>query len=180
MAGLLTPEQKKLAYRLRASGLSLAEVGRQAGCTATSVTRIERDRPVGEEVPDSWTPQAGHLTIEDREQILLGMARGESFSRIARGLGRAPSTVTREVANNGGQDNYQAWAAHQRAHEQARRPKPFRLTAGPLLTEVTERLTQLWSPQEISARLVTDYPDDEQMRVSHETIYQSLIAGGTR
>ena len=178
MVGLLTPEQRKLAYRLRASGLSLAEVGRQAGCTATSVTRIERERPLGEEVPDSWTLRAGHLTIGDREQILLGIGRGDSFSRIARDLGRAPSTVPREVAANGGREGYQAWAAQQRAHEQARRPKPFSLTEGPLLTEVTARLTQLWSPREISARLVTDFPDDEAMRVSHETIYQSLFVQG--
>jgi len=71
-----------------------------------------------------------------------------------------------------------AWAAHQRARAAARRPKPCKLRAGRLLDEVTKRLEQLWSPDEIAPRLPLDFPDDPEMRVSHETIYQSLFVQG--
>lgn len=129
-------------------------------------------------VPDPWHPRQGRLTVLEREQVLLGLARGDSMSAIARSLGRAPSTVTREVAANGGREGYRAWAAHQRARAQVRRPKHFKLRSGPLLVEVSLRLLQLWSPDEIAGRLRTDYPDDPGMRVSHETIYQSLFVQG--
>ena len=120
----------------------------------------------------------GCLTIHDREQILLGIGRGESLSAIARGLGRAPSTITREVNANGGSEDYSAWHAHERARREARRPKPCKLGPGRLLDEVAKRLEQLWSPQEIARRLPLDLPDDPEMRVSHETIYQALFVQG--
>ena len=129
-------------------------------------------------LPDPWQPRPGRLDVLEREQVLLGLARGESMSVIARGLGRAPSTITREVAANGGRAGYRAWHAHQRARDQTRRPKCFKLRHGPLLLEVSLRLTQLWSPQEIAGRLRSDFPDDPGMRVSHETIYQSLFVQG--
>lgn len=66
------------------------------------------------------------------------------------------------------------WKSHDRARDRTRRPKPAKLCRGPLLTEVSKRLGQLWSPQEISQRVRLDYPDDPEMRVSHETIYKSL------
>src|SRR5581483_11150674 len=103
---------------------------------------------------------------------------GESLSAIARRLGRRPSTITREVAANDGREAYSAWAAHQRARGRARRPKPCKLRQGPLLDEVTRRLKELWSPQEIAQRLRIDFPDDPEMRVSHETIYQALFVQG--
>jgi IS30 family transposase len=129
-------------------------------------------------VPDDWEPRPGCLSIADREEILVGIRAGGSLSSIALRLGRAPSTVTREVAANGGRENYSAWHAHQRARQQAKRPKPCKLKAGRLLAEVTKRLQQLWSPDEISRRLPLDFPDDPEMRVSHETIYQSLFVQG--
>jgi transposase, IS30 family len=118
------------------------------------------------------------LSIADREEILVGIRGEESLSSIARRLGRAPSTLTREVTANGGRAGYSAWHAHQRARQQARRPKPCKLRAGRLLDEVSRRLEQLWSPQEIAQRLGLDFPDDPEMRVSHETIYQSLFVQG--
>ena len=126
----------------------------------------------------AWTPRAGRPTIDDREQILLGVRAHESMSAIARRIGRSPSTVTREVSANGGPAGYVAWRAQLRAQEYARRPKPGRLVHGPLQREVTKRLEQFWSPQEISRRLPLDYPDDPTMRVSHETTYQSLFVQG--
>jgi IS30 family transposase len=129
-------------------------------------------------VADLWQPRPGCLTIVDREEILVGIRAGDSLTVIAQELGRAPSTVSREVAANGGRDGYSAWAAHQRARRQSRRPKPCKLRSGPLRDEVARRLQQLWSPDEISRRLPLDFPDDPEMRVSHETIYQSLFVQG--
>ena len=121
---------------------------------------------------------SGDVMIDHREQVLLGLRAERSMSEIARQLGRHPSTVTREVQANGGRDGYKAWHAHQRARECTRRPKPCKLVRGPLQQEVTKRLEQLWSPQEIARRLPLDYPDKPTMRVSHETIYQSLFVQG--
>ncbi len=176
--GHLTDEQKQLAFRLRARGWRLAAISREIGCTAQMVGLMVRDGRHGLGVPFHWTPRPGALTIADRELILLGLGRGESLRAIAKSLGRAPSTICREVNANGGREDYSAWHGHQRARDQARRPKPCKLRRGRLLSEVARRLEQLWSPQEISQRLALDFPDDPEMRVSHETIYQSLFVQG--
>jgi len=176
--GHLTREQKQLAFRLKAKGWSLVDIGREIGCSAPMIGLMVRDKKFRRGVPDNWSPRAGCLTIRDREQILLGLCRGESMSAIARALGRSPSTVTREIGANGGREHYSAWHAHRRAREEARRPKRCKLRRGPLLDEVSRRLKELWSPQEIAQRLALDFPDDPEMRVSHETIYQSLFVQG--
>ena len=178
MAGHLTQEQKQLAFRLRARGWRLVDIAREIGCSAPMVGLMVRDGRHAGGVADDWQPRGGCLTIDDREEILVGLRAGESCSGIAGRLGRCPSTVTREVAANGGRDVYSAWAAHQRAREHARRPKICKLHRGPLLREVTANLKELWSPQQISRRLRLDFPDDPEMRVSHETIYQSLYVQG--
>jgi len=178
MAGILTHEQKQLAFRLRARGWRLVDIAREIGCTAPMVGLMVRGGRFTTGVPDEWEPRPGCLIIADREEILVGIRAGESLSSIARRLGRAPSTVTRDVAANGGRDGYSAWQAHQRARQQVRRPKSCKLRAGRLLNEVSRRLEQLWSPQEIAQRLRLDFPDDPEMRVSHETIYQSLFVQG--
>ncbi len=110
--------------------------------------------------------------------ILLGQRDEESMSSIARRLGRSPSTITREVAANGGVANYGAWRAHCRARSAVRRPKPAKLDYPMLVEQVTTWLEELWSPQEISSRLRLEFPDDLMMQVSHETIYQSLFVQG--
>ena len=86
--------------------------------------------------------------------------------------------MSREVAANGGRERYEAWRAHERAYEQARRPKPTRLSHGPLAAKVIEGLEQWWSPEEIVNRLRTEFADDPMMRVSHETIYKTLYVQG--
>lgn len=178
MAGILTHEQKQLAFRLRARGWRLVDIAREIGCTAPMVGLMVRAGRFTTGVPDRWEPRPGCLSIADREEILVGIRAGQSLGLVARRLGRARSTVTREVAANGGRDSYSAWHAHQRAGQQARRPKPCKLRAGRLLDEVSIRLEQLWSPQEIAQRLRLDFPDNAEMRVSHETIYQSLFVHG--
>jgi IS30 family transposase len=115
------------------------------------------------------------LSLVEREEIALAVQRGESAAAIAGRLGRATSTVTRELARNGGRRGYRAARADARALEQARRPKPAKLASCPRLrAEVERRLRERWSPQQIAARLRVDFPHDREMRVSHETIYQSL------
>lgn len=178
MRGILSHEQKQLAFRLRARGWRLVDIAREVGCTAPMVGVMVREGRFRTGVPDEWEPRQGCLTIIDREEILIGIRAGDSLTVIAGRLGRSPSTVTREVAANGGRDVYSAWSAHQRARQAARRPKPCKLRAGPLHDEVARRLLELWSPDEIARRLPLDFPDDPEMRVSHETIYQSLFVQG--
>ena len=134
-------------------------------------------RDEGRPVP--WSPAPGRLTLADREEITIGLARGERLTAIAVRLGRSVSTVSREVAANGGQDGYRAWAGHLRAQHRARRPKPSKLASCPRLRDqVEEWLSEWWSPEEIAQRLRQEFPDDPMMRVSHETIYQSLFVQG--
>jgi len=174
----LTSEQKQLAFRLRAQGLSLGEIARQVGCSGDMVTVMVRDGRCRTGVPARWTPAPGRLTIVDREQIVVGLGRGQSLASIARSLGRATSTVSREVAANGGREEYAAWKAHLRAREHTHRPKPFKLVRGTLLDEVSNGLARLWSPQQVAQRLRLEHPDNPAMHVSHETIYQSLYVQG--
>ncbi len=116
------------------------------------------------------------LSLEEREEISRGLAAGEAVRAIARGLRRAPSTVCREVAANGGRERYRACDADRRAVRKMRRPKPAKLAVCPRLREVVEGKLELrWSPQQIAAWLALAYPDDPEMRVSHETIYLSLF-----
>jgi len=174
----MTREQKQMARRLRSKGLTLEAIARGISCPLPLVkVTIYRDGPEAG-LPDRWTPAPGRLSAEEREEILLGLARGESMSVIARSLGRAPSTITREVAANGGVRRYRAWKAHCRAEASSRRPKPTKLAHPPLARQVTTWLERLWSPQEIAERLRLEFPDDPMMQVSHETIYQSLFVQG--
>ncbi len=178
MPGILTHEQKQLAFRLRARGWRLVDIAHEIGCTAPMVGLMVREGRFTTGIPDEWDPRAGCLSIVEREEILVGLNAGESLRAIARQLGRSASTVSREVAANGGRESYSAWSAHQRARQAVRRPKPCKLRAGRLRDEVARRLLELWSPDEIARRLPLDFPDDPEMRVSHETIYQSLFVQG--
>jgi transposase, IS30 family len=115
------------------------------------------------------------LSLGDREELSRGLVAGDSFRRIATRLGRAPSTISREVAWSGRRD-YRAWRADSEAIERSHRPKPAKLAVDSRLCREVERgLRALWSPQQIAARLIHEYPDDLDMRVSHETIYKTLF-----
>jgi IS30 family transposase len=104
--------------------------------------------------------------------------RGETFSAVVSRLGRATSTVSREVAANGGRAGYRAWRAHERARERTRRPKTPKLACPRLASQVTGWLEEWWSPEEIARRLRIEFPTDPMMWVSHETIYQALFVQG--
>jgi IS30 family transposase len=174
----LTAAQKQLAFRLNRRGLSLRQIGREVGCSGMGVSVVLRDRQRVVARRDRWLPGPARLQLRDREEISLGLMAGQSRTQIARHIARATSTVCREIAANGGRADYRAWRAHQHAYASARRPKPYRLAAGMLCDRVSDGLRQFWSPEQVSKRLRQDFPDDPLMRVSHETIYQSLFVQG--
>jgi len=116
------------------------------------------------------------LTLAEREEISRGLAAGHSLRSIASALGRAPSTISRELTRNGGHRRYRAHAADQAAWERARRAKPCKLALNrPLARTVAGLLRQRWSPWQIAGRLKRECPHDENRRVSHETIYKTLF-----
>ena len=116
------------------------------------------------------------LTLGEREEISRGLAGGRSLRSIAARLGRAPSTISRELSRNGGMRGYRAHKADQSAWERARRPKICKLVQHRALAQmVALRLRLQWSPEEIAGWLKREYPDDEHRQVSHETIYRTLF-----
>jgi IS30 family transposase len=120
------------------------------------------------------------LSPPDREEISLGLDAGESYRAIARRLGRAPSTISREVrALKRGRRGYRAWRAELRRDRDARRPRAAKLARSPRLrAEVEAMLAMRWSPQQIAATLRREHPCEPGMQVSHETIYRSLFVQG--
>jgi IS30 family transposase len=153
-------------------GCLIGEVAAAFGSTYSTVRRI-RDEAVLSRRRVSHSPH--RLSFSERERISRGIAAGESGRAIARVLRRSPSTVCREIRAGGGRRFYRAMSAERRAAERLARPKPRKLSCSArLLLEVEKGLEREWSPRQISARLKLKYPDDPQMRISHETIYQSL------
>ena len=119
------------------------------------------------------------LSIEEREELSRGLVTGESLRSIAARLGRPTSTLSREVARNGGRRRYRAARAHRSAHARARRPKKHRLARHPHLAAAVEAgLAKRWSPEQIASRLRMEHPEDPSWWVSHEAIYQSLYVQG--
>src|SRR6202795_1952669 len=116
------------------------------------------------------------LRLEEREEISRGIAVGRSIRQIAQGLGRAPSTVSREIRRNGGSQAYRANRADRSAWERALRPKPCRLALNSELRwRVAQKLVLQWSPEQISGWLKREFPTDQDMQISHEAIYRSLF-----
>ena len=126
--------------------------------------------------PQARRRSAFALKLEEREEISRGIAAGDSIRRIAKRLGRAPSTVSRELKRHGGRDAYRASDADSSAREWARRPKRCRLAKhGRLRWRVAEKLARQWSPEQISGWLRREFAADPTMQLSHETIYKSLF-----
>jgi IS30 family transposase len=149
------------------------------GRSRQSVSNVIDAARSGVPVIRDWDPGPARLGIAEREEISRGLRAGESLTVLAAGLGCALSTVSREVAGNGGRRGYRAWRAHKAAFARSRRPKPTKLGSCPRLRDrVAELLVELLSPEQIEARLRLEFPDDPMMRVSYETIYQSLYVQG--
>jgi IS30 family transposase len=122
-------------------------------------------------------PRQNALTLKDREEIRVGIERGETNSVIADRLGRHRGTIGREITANGGRDRYRAYRADDRAGEASRRPKASWTELRPWLWDHVQSLlrTTQWSPQQIARRLRRDHPDEPQWWVSHEAIYQAIF-----
>jgi IS30 family transposase len=116
------------------------------------------------------------LSLDEREEVSRGLSAGLSIRGIARETGRAPSTISREIARNGGPRRYRAATADGRAWSAARRPKPCKLRQNRRLQRVVaEKLRADWSPEQVSGWLRRRFPGQEAMQVSHETIYRTLF-----
>ena len=170
----LTREERLVVRRLVSGGCSFEDAARAVRCSTKTVQRLLN--AVGGMPPRAPRRSTRQLSLAEREEVSRGLGRGASYRAIARRLGRAPSTVCREVNGNGGPYRYRACRADEAAYTRARRPKATKFRRCPRLrTQVESLLDARWSPQQISARLGVDYPNDPEMRVSHETIYRSLF-----
>jgi IS30 family transposase len=173
----LTAEQQREIWERLSRGERSYTIGPAVGCHENTVRQLAARS--GGIRPRERTRAKRSLSLEEREEISRGLAQHESMRSIAARLGRAPSTVSREVAHNGGPRGYRALAADRRAWDMAERPKPAKLATCPKLRHIVERkLERHWSPRQISRWLAKTFPTDPELAVSHETIYQSLFVQG--
>ena len=156
----------------RGEGLKL--IGRVFGKHSSSI--FAHLRPHGGIRPAPRRRSRHGLSLVEREEISRGLARGASLRSIAASLGRAASTLSRELRRNGGRERYRAALSDRRAWDRGLRPKACKLaTHEPLRLIVASKLEDNWSPEQIAGWLKRTYRDDEDYRVSHETIYRSLF-----
>jgi len=170
----LSVAQRTEVWRRWKAGESLHRIGRAFDRPHTSIHCLLSHH--GGIVPAVRRRSLLVLTAVEREDISRGLSSGSSIRDIAKDLQRAASTVSREVARHGGRPEYRAQEADQQAWESALRPKRCLLAIHVKLRKlVASKLILDWSPQQISGWLKIQYPADESMRVSHETIYRSLF-----
>lgn len=170
---LSVQERRELQWRV-AEGETFASTATAVGCSTKSIQRLLARTGGLRQRATERSPL--RLSLADREELSRGLVAGDSLRQIAGRLGRAVSTLSREVARNGGRRAYRACEAERSAARRARRPKPAKLALHTRLRrEVERRLLERWSPQQIAACLICDYPDDLTMRVSHETTYRTLF-----
>ena len=168
----LSPPEREGAAKRFEVGERAEEIAADLGCGVRTVYRIH----------DQWRIRGSELgagsrqlSFSERERISRGLAAGQSFRSLGRELGRSTSTISREVGGRKGRDRYRALAAQRRAIGRLRRPKQGKLARLPRLRgEVESMLCKRYSPEQISAKLKRIHPDDPDLQVSHETIYQSL------
>jgi transposase, IS30 family len=170
-------EDRGTIWDMREAGVPVRRIAKHLGRHDSSLRKLIAD--AGGRRPSPRGRCEVRLCWEEREEVSRGLAAGFSFRVIAQGLGRSPSTVCREVNANGGRTKYRALQADRGAQRRALRPKRAKLARCRWLRRVVERkLEDLWSPQQISAWLAEQHPDDPEMQVSHETIYQALFVQG--
>jgi IS30 family transposase len=169
---MLSPAERRVVWQRFGAGASTGEVMLEFGVSATGARRMRAEAVLASR---RVLVASCRLSFEDREEIFAGIVSGESDSQIARRIGRHRSSVGREIQRCGGRARYRPLRAEALAQRLAARPKPGKLSESQRLREEVEAgLGKRWSPQQISARLKVKYPDDLEMRISHETIYQSL------
>ena len=171
---VLTDEEKAEIWRRYRGGASLRSIHQAMGRGSRTVWLFVAS--TGGTPPLLRTRSPLRLSLAEREEISRGLVADESCRTIARRLGRAASTVSREIVGHGGRRDYRACDADQAAWQQARRPKPGKLATHPRLRAVVAaKLALRWSPQQIAGWLRREHGDDSELRVSHETIYTSLF-----
>jgi IS30 family transposase len=169
-----TESQKAMMWERWQKGESLQHIAQLFDRNHSSIERILAE--TGGIRPAQRCRSRLALTLAEREEISRSAAAGQSIRSVARRLGRAPSTISREIMRNGGQECYRASLAEQAAWDRGRRPKTCRLAENRALAHsVAGKLRLLWSPEQIAGWLKRTYPDDESYQVSHETIYRSLF-----
>ena len=170
----LPEAQKQEVWRQWKQGWPIREIGLGMGRTPGAIRGFLATN--GGIVPPTRRRADRSLTLAEREEISRGLAADLSFREISRRLDRATSTISREVGRNGGPKNYRANRADEQAWDLARRPKSCVLATNAALRQlVAQRLVQRWSPEQIAAWLKLEFPAEESLRVSHETIYRSLF-----
>jgi transposase, IS30 family len=169
----LSAAQKAELWQRWKQGQSLSDIGRALGKHAGSIHGVVSSN--GGFAPAVRRRSRWSLTLAEREESSRGMAKHRSIRQIAASLGRAPSTVSREITRHGGRCAYRAAVADAQAWERARRPKPCRLATSPARQRiVASQLQGDWSPEQLAGWLKRAFPDQDTMRVAHATIYRSL------
>ncbi len=169
-----TETQRALMWDRWQKGDSMHEIARLFDRGHSSIQRILSAN--GGVRPAERTRSRLSLSLAEREEISRGLVCGHPMRAIAASLGRAPSTVSREIRRNGGRRGYRANQADQAAWDRSCRPKRCKLVENRALARIVARkLRQLWSPQQIAGWLKRTHPDDESYQVSKETIYRSLF-----
>jgi IS30 family transposase len=170
------PQEEAELWRRWKAGETVAAIARAMGrCEPTVLTAVKVHGGIA---PRKRCRSALALTLAEREEISRGLCKSRSIREIARRLGRAPSSISREIARNTARQwwGYRAHASDQRAWDRALRPKQCHLARHPQLARlVAQKLRLDWSPQQIAGWLAREFGDDKSMRVSHETIYKSLF-----
>ncbi|MFF3246436.1 IS30 family transposase [Streptomyces sp. NPDC002870] len=170
--GFSLAQQDEIWRRWR-EGQSFSLMGRALGAPMHHVRRFLYQGGGVRLAPQQRSER--HLTGSEREEISRGIAAGESARQLARRLGRSASTVTREIARNGGRHRYRAASADAAAYERGCRPKQAKLAQRPALRALVEaKLALCWSPEQIAGWLRRQFPGDDSMQISHEAIYLSL------
>ncbi len=170
----LSDQEKSELWRRWQAGQSLSEIGAALGKHAGSIHGVISLK--GGIAPSARKRSSTHLTLQEREQISRGLATNMSLRAIARDLGRSPSTISREILKNQGIIKYRAITADEQAWVRSLRPKVCLLARRPdLCRTVASKLAMKWSPEQISGWLKSEFPDQPDMQISHETIYQSLF-----
>ena len=170
---MITQNQREEIGELGKRGLNSSDIGRATGRRSGKIHGVISKNGGNYKPPRKKASQ--HLSFEEREEISIGLSRGDSLRAIAKRLSRSPSTISREVSRNQGRQRYRAYQAEKRAFKQRERPKACKLKLNRIpCSVVSEKLNQDGSPEQISCWLKREY-NDPAMYVSHETIYRSLF-----
>ena len=181
MARPLSPLSVRLSFWEGVdAGLSVAVAAQAAGVSRPTGYRwlSEHQKVLSSPVQDFSVARVGLLSLREREEIGFQLARGQGVRRIAAALGRAPSTISRELARNQVSGRYVPSLAQEQTWARARRPRARKLDGLALREQVTKMLTDRFSPEQVAGRLKVEHPENLEMQVSHETIYQALYAQG--